>query len=150
MSDIVKDWSTALAAVLETQCALIQELEPLAAEQGVLIESGNMTALMELLGRRQEIIDRFAATERELHELSVDLPQRLGAISSERRSGLAELMGRVDEGLRGVEEIDRRDGASLGTRREEIAVELSNLGTAAKARRAYLDRAGPRYADHTG
>ena len=144
-------WDTDLETVLHDQCALVAELKPLAERQGTLIAAGDTAELLELLGRRQAIVDRFGGTEQRLDPLTTGLSERLSTLPDARRRALADLIDRVDEGLKAVAAIDARDHALLAEARGAIATELGKIGTAAAAHRAYRGApGGPRFADRRG
>lgn len=145
-------WAPRLARVLDDQRALYQQLDGLSRAQAALITAEDTDSLLEVLGRRQVLIDAIAALNEELAPFAErwdDLAPRLDAPQRSR------LRAGFDEVSRLVTEIAQRDDADrrlLEARRNAVGSELGAVSHARGAVRAYArpDHAAPRYQDRTG
>ena len=146
------DWAAELIDVFHAQRSLINELKPLAERQRALIEAGHTDALLELLGERQRIIDRFVEMDQDLARLTGDLPQRLQAVPEQRRGEIQALAAEIDEGIQLVLQHDEADQVQLKAARDRTRGQLATLSAARTARNAYLrpNAATNRFADQQG
>jgi len=145
-------WAPRLARVLDEQRGLYEQLDALSRSQAALIGAENTDALLEVLGRRQVLIDAIASLNEELAPFAErwdELAPRLDTHQRLRlRSGFDAVSGLVAE-------IARRDDADrrlLEARRNAIGAELGTVSHARGAVRAYArpEHAAPRYQDRTG
>lgn len=146
-------WPQTLIDMLERQHALIDGLDGLADQQQSLIADGRADALLELLGRRQGVIDEFTSTQGPLSELTRDIDARLHAANPDQRARIRSLIDTIGARLAAVMARDERDQAALSSSRIEVQRELASLGAARQARAAYVGltpSASPRYADRRG
>jgi hypothetical protein len=150
-SDATPGWAAALIAGLETQRALADELAPLAERQGDLIRDGQSDALLGLLARRQEIIDRFLGEAERLSAEVGDARQLVARLPEEPRGRVRELIEQIDARLAHVLSLDERDQSAMQTARDETRRQLTSLDAGRTARQAYTQRQGAsRFADRRG
>jgi hypothetical protein len=145
-------WPQSLIDLLEQQQALVDQLVPLAQRQADLIATGQTDALLSLLGRRQQVIDRLTGSQRELGALTGDLDQRLAILPHEQAEYIRGMIDHIGQSLSDVMERDEQDQKALESGRGALKKEMSDVGAARKARNAYL-RAGAvnnRFADRQG
>lgn len=144
------EWAATMIQTLEAQQALLDELEPLAERQGQLIREGRSDALLDLLSKRQDLIDRFLTTSERLGD-QTDLADRLHELPEASRQRVRELVARIDGRLARVLELDERDQGALRDARDGSRRELASLDAGRTARNAYVQRSGGnRFADHRG
>jgi hypothetical protein len=145
-------WPDSLLAVLERQQQVVDELAGLASAQAPLIAEGRSDRLLELLSKRQALIDEFTSGQSELGDLTRGLEQRLEGIEASQRERIRSLISQIGARLAQVLQRDEQDQAALRAGQSAIKHELSSLGTARQARTAYLGpaHAGNRFADHRG
>jgi len=143
----------ALIDLLTEQRDLYTELKALSARQGQLIRDAETEALLELLGRRQALVDK-------LTELGAAVEPHRGRIrdlaanaDEPRRRTLRERVDEVQTLLGEILEQDERDRAELETARAEVGAELSRTARTGVAMSAYRRAApgGPaRFTDRQG
>lgn len=145
-------WDERLLNILQQQQALLTRLAHLAQRQGELIRDNRTDALLTLLGERQQIIDRFLAMQHDLGDLTEKLDQRLQEIQPHQREQIERLIHEIGQSLDAVMKHDERDRHALESARNETREEISGLGTANRARQAYLGAAGAnaKFADRQG
>ncbi len=146
------DWSGSLIELLERQRALVGELSELARQQAGLTESGQTEALLQLLGRRQEIIDRFAVTQEDLGRLTGGLSERLGDLAEPQRDQIRSLIDEIGEVMADVLRRDEQDQETLRASRDHVRREIATVDTSKQAHRAYVRRklVDNRFADSKG
>lgn len=148
----IQSWDERLVNVLQQQRTLLQRLSILAQRQGALIRDGQTDVLLKLLGERQQIIDRFLALQQDLGDLTDNLQERLQALDPLLKDRIEKLIEEIGQSLDGVMENDEKDRHALEAARNETRDELTGLGTANRARQAYLGAAAgnARFADRQG
>ena len=119
-----------------------------------MVEGGDTDGVLEVLGRRQRIIDRIVVLNAELapRERREELMAALSAIERER------VRARVDEIAQAVERVrarDDQDRDAMERRRTGIAGEVSGLARARGAVAAYgapraAEGGGARFQDREG
>lgn len=139
-------WAPRLARILDRQHALYEQLAALAADQSRCIDSEETDGLLEILGRRERLIEEIAATNQEVSpftlawdRLAPTLPERHRAALRQRFDSVAKL---VDQ----IAERDDADRKRLETRRTQIGQEIEGLTNANRARgavNAYTRPASP-------
>lgn len=141
--------------LIERQQSLAQQLERLAMQQSHLIEQGQTPALLDLLAKRQGVIDSLLAAQGEMRAVAPKLER--AEITDALRSRLNALIDDVSRRLEVVMAVDERDKTSLRVERDAVRTELSAAGAAQQARSAYLSRGhaaaqpvGNRFSDHKG
>jgi SMC interacting uncharacterized protein involved in chromosome segregation len=145
-------WPQSLIDVLEGQRALVDELSKLASDQAALIADGRTEQLMELLGRRQGVIDKFTASQSHIGDLTRDLDARLQSVNVQQRELIKSLIDGIGERLAEVMKRDEHDQASLRSGRDQVQRDLAALGAGRAARNAYLNSPATRsrFADGRG
>lgn len=146
------DWSASLIELLERQRALVGELSELARQQAGLTESGQTEALLQLLGRRQEIIDRFAVTQDDLGRLTGRLSERVRDLAEPQRRQVRSLIDEIGEAMADVLQRDEQDQEALRASRDRVRRDIATVDTSKQAHRAYVRRKliDNRFADSKG
>ena len=147
-----RPWHESLVELLEAQQGIMNELAGLAEHQSQLIEQARTEDLLGLLTRRQQLIERFTATQNDLGELTEDLDARMQALTVERREQIQNLLQNISQHLGQVMACDERDQASLEQARNTSRQRLSAVDSGRQARNAYLGSrtATTRFADRKG
>jgi len=146
-----RPWQQELLDLLQRQQQMADQLVQLAQSQASLIADSHTDGLLELLTRRQAIIDDFTSSQSQLTELTRGLDQRLELVPPADRDRIKSLIGEIGQRLALILDRDEQDQASLRTHRSQIKQELSSMGTARQARHAYQGRAATnRFADRRG
>ena len=140
-----------LIGQLEHQQVLAEELWELAQRQGALVEAGDSEGLLSLLAQRQSVTDRFLAAQQGMSGLC-EACRAAGEAPAPSRQRIAALMGGVTRRLEEILARDEQDRALLEACRARNAQELSGLGAARDAQRAYVGArtVTNRFADRKG
>ena len=146
------DWPERLIGVLERQKAMIDELVALAQAQAGLIAERHTDRLLELLARRQSIIDEFKAAQGEMSHLTHDLDERLAGAAAPVRERIRALLSGIGHSLRDVMRHDQEDQARLRVGRDAVLQEMTSMDAGRHARHAYAPTSvnGNRFADRRG
>lgn len=107
-------WLPSLLEALERQGGVLDRLEGLSHAQSTAIARGNGDQLLELLGRRQVLIDQLLAGQRDMSALTSDLRDRMQAIAPLQRERVAAMVKLLGERLASVLERDEHDRGVLG------------------------------------
>ena len=148
-------WSESLIEALERQHACVSELTRLAQTQAPMISAAQTDRLLDVLARRQQLIDEFSVSQREVSELTKRLDQRLDQVEPDERERIKSLITRIGEGLARIMRCEEQDETSLRAAKHQVKRELSELDAGRAARHAYVGgSAGPearnRFADRSG
>jgi hypothetical protein len=146
-------WVESLLDLLHRQRAMVLELAALADSQAELIAHHSTDGLLDVLAKRQILIDEFNACQGPMAQLTHRLDERLADVPSGQRDQIKSLIGVIGEKLAHVMKLDERDQHSLRGSRDVVKQELATLGTAKQARSAYQPSATAstnRYADQRG
>ena len=141
-----------LIRVLQEQQSLVEQLASLATQQSELVESGKTEALLTVLGRRQELIDRVIASQGDLTALLEQLRCDRSNVSEHSKRQIGGLVETINHQLAQVMKRDSEDQERLQSRRDRTRQELAGVGTAKKAHQAYF-KSHPvmnRFADRQG
>ena len=133
----IADWPDALIDVLERQRDLVEQLSTMSQTQTGLIADRRTDHLLELLSRRQSVIDEFTVCQSQMTAMSQDLDRRLTNASPLTRERIRGLIGGISQRLREVMQRDHDDQAALHGGRDAVLNEMSGLDTARQARAAY-------------
>lgn len=146
------EWSASLIELLERQRALVGELAELARQQSGLTGTGQTEALLQLLGRRQEIIDRFGVAQEDLARITGGLSERLHDLAEPQRRQIRSLIDEIGESLADVLQRDEQDQETLRASRDHVRREIATVDTSKQAHRAYVQRkvVDNRFADSKG
>lgn len=145
-------WVPRLARILDEQRELYSALAALAADQTRLIETDDTDSLLELLGRRQTLIEHIARTNQEMAPFTQGWDRLAPTLPEKHRSSLR---ARFDEVARLVERISEQDDADrrrLEVRRARIGQEIEGVSRGRGALAAYTRPAepGPAFQDSRG
>ncbi len=141
-----------LIEVLHHQQELIRRLGDLARRQSGLIDAGRSVALLDVLTKRQQIIDEFVAMQQDLDRLSEQVRVSSEDAVQARRAEIRTLTDAIAASLNEVMALDNADQQRLDQCRSETRDELAGLTTVTRARQAYLKPTpgGNRFADQQG
>ena len=127
-----------LIRVLQEQQSLVEQLAKLATQQSELVELGKTEALLSVLGRRQEIIDRVIASQGDLTTLLEELRCDRSNVSEHCKRQIGGLVETINHQLAQVMKRDSEDQERLESRRDRTRQELAGVETAKKAHHAYF------------
>lgn len=145
-------WAPRLARLLDHQRGLYEELAALAREQSRCIDADETDGLLEVLGKRQRVIEEISRTNQEVSPFTQAWDRLAPSLSeSDRR----ELRARFDAVGALVEKIaagDEADRKRLEARRVKVGQEIEGLSAARGALKAYARPAAtsPMFQDSRG
>jgi hypothetical protein len=148
--DDARDWARELAAALDGQQALYADLDELSRRQRTLIDDEDETRLLEVLGRRQVIVDRIVAGNTGLAALRGQWGAMSPALAASQRDDLKRRLEALVALAGAIAARDDDDRREMEGRRDRIGVELAGMTRRRGAAAAYAGAprpAGPRFAD---
>lgn len=146
------NWLHSLLTLLEQQRAMVNELVSLAQSQAALIAAGRTDRLLDLLAKRQAIIDGFTTSQSRLAQLTGGMDERMNGAAPQDRDRIKSLINEIGERLSQVMKRDEEDQKLLRSSRDQVVQEMSKLGTVKQAHGAYRAHAPAttRFADQHG
>ena len=154
--DVHGCWLPPLIEALERQHTLVMQLAEIARTQPTLIAERRTERLLELLSRRQSIIDEFTVCQSHVNTLTRDLDRRTQDLAIHQRDRIRSLIDSIACALNDVMRRDQADQQSLQTGRSAVLAEMSEINAVRTARVAYttptrgLISGLPRFADQKG
>lgn len=142
-----------MVGLIGDQHALCVELDGLSRAQSAMVEGGDTDGVLEVLGRRQRLIDRMTQLNESLAPLRERREQMLGALSPAERERVRSRIDEINELVERVRARDDEDRAAMERRRTSIATEISGLARGRGAVAAYSGARtvdGPRFQDRNG
>lgn len=130
-------------ALLAEQVALYERLDALAREQGRAIERHDGEMMLELLARRQQVIDALSRCVQRLAPIRERWEILRLSLPIAQRAELEALSSRAEDLAAAVRDLDEQHAGALAERRDELAGELARLRQSGKAVTAY--GGGPRH-----
>ncbi|MFG0330967.1 MAG: hypothetical protein ACF8PN_13845 [Phycisphaerales bacterium] len=137
LSDLPADWPDRLLGMLERQRDLCHELRSCSQAQPQLINDDESAKLLELLNRRQSIIDELSRLASAIEPYRRAWPDLLGRLDANLRE---RLNAAVEEAQSVVDEVmqrDRADRERLQDRRNRLQAELESIDHGRRTNRAY-------------
>jgi hypothetical protein len=143
ISGSAERWAPRVASVLDRQIALFDELESESRDQSELIARGETDRLLEVLSRRQVLIDRIHELSRELAPFHERWESLAPSLPESWREALGERFEAIEGRVREIASRDDADRAALEARRAAVRGELGSLGRGRAAAAAYGRTGGP-------
>lgn len=143
--------SRVLIETLRRQRALYATLREMSGEQRSHVAGNDPTALLSLLGRRQQVIESLARVDEFLSQFRQDWPAVYDGLDSEAQRQVDVLLEEINETLTSIMAMDREDAETLGQRKKHMATNLRESPKRRQAHAAYSAGSAPRsrYLDHT-
>lgn len=130
-------WAPRLSRILERQQQLYEQLEMMGADQRRVIDAGQTDLLLEILGRRQQVIDQIATTNDEVLPFSKSWDRLAPMLSEQQRTLLRERFDRVATAVERICRRDESDRQALEAQRRRVGEEVAQLARAQDAVAAY-------------
>jgi hypothetical protein len=127
-----------LGQLVRAKRTCLAQLRGMGQRQFDLIESGNMTALLDLLSAKQRPLMELRRIELALDPYRGQDPEKRRWRSAADRAACAREVQDCEELLREIVERERQCEATLVERRDEAAVRLQGFHAASQARGAYV------------
>lgn len=146
------EWAPRLSKILADQREVCLQLEQLSGRQGEQIRSGDTEALMQVLGERQELINRLGELNTEIEPYRREWAGFMGRLAAPERARMEAATLELRELVDRIWARDEEDRLALETQRSAVSSELTNLSRGRVALSAYGVRpegAGPMYQDRS-
>jgi|GEM_PF-4234758 len=136
------DWSRVLLRdrvmpALERQAALYDQLAAFGPRQDELIASGEGDDLLRLMGDRQAVVDELVEVHRGLEDVRADWQGFVDGLTEQDRDALGERLDALKALAARVHEQDSQTRRHLDGARDQVSQNMSGLGRAKGAVRAY-------------
>ena len=129
--------SDLLGKLIEQKHDLLVRIHAHAARQRALIEAGDMTALLQVLGAKQPLMASLQNLERQLDPFRSQDPATRQWRSVERRETCRQTAARCEQLLRQIMELEQECEAALVVRRDQAATQLQGIHSATQAAQSY-------------
>jgi len=141
-----------LKACLDRQHDELSELAALCPEQRSAIDDGRMDDLLDLLARRQRVVDRLSARERELNAMHAAWKSSEGSAGEREREEIDRRLAALSELAARVSRHDESDRERLSVLRDDAARRVAGVSKGRGAVGAYgrAPESGPRFQDREG
>lgn len=148
----VHAWSARYVDLLREQETLLRELDAMSAGQRALIDAEDPQPLLELMDRRQVVIDRLEAIYEEARPMRERLNESGHDLPHDVRGQLSALLDTVSAVAQGIMRRDAQDQERMHARKKAAAAELAELASGKRAVHAYRPPAatGPAFQDREG
>ncbi|MCI0364696.1 MAG: hypothetical protein L0Y44_09955 [Phycisphaerales bacterium] len=130
-------WLPSLLEIFERQNGILDRLDQLSEVQSTVIADGRTDRLLDLLGKRQRLIDELLASQTGMSELTGDLGRRVESIAPLQRDRIASMVKAIGERLARVINRDEKDQQTLGANRDQPRLTATRCVSARHARTAY-------------
>ena len=147
------DRARRMAALVHNQRELCVQLDSLSRAQSELVEGGDTDGVLEVLGKRQQIIDRMSRLNEDLAPLREQRETLMSMLGSGEREYVRACIDEINDLVECVRGRDEQDRQVMERRRAGIASEISGMTRARGAVAAYSGvRApgGPKFQDRQG
>lgn len=140
MTDTLHDtpnWIADLIQLLESQDAIVRELEAMGPRQASCIASGQVDELLTILSRRQELVEALLPTQAALATRTREFQSRTSDVTTADRDRVDRLMESVDRGMQAILASDEADRSRLQEQRDVVQSGLADLDAGRRAVHGY-------------
>jgi septal ring factor EnvC (AmiA/AmiB activator) len=129
--------SDPMIASLEEQVGCYKRLAKLAEQQHQHVQQGQTEALLEVLGKRQEMLDQIARIETDLAPVKHNWAASLADLTPANRAQAEQLLGQTRLLLEQITTADRNDSLVLQQRKQTLGVRINQAQAAKSINRTY-------------
>jgi len=129
--------SDPILKTLEEQVGCYQRLAKLAELQHQHVQQGQTEGLLDVLGRRQEVLDQVARLEGNLSTVKAQWPAYLAGLTPESRAHAERLLGETRRLLEQITTADRNDSLVLQQRKMNLGRQINQAQSAKSINRTY-------------
>ena len=127
----------ALLDLLTQQRDLYSQLKSLSSQQAQCIREGSTEQLLALLSQRQAVIDGLSRSNLQVAPYRERWPSILGLVDPAQRQRVRAILDEIEQMLNEVVAQDERDRAELKGVQNQIGSQMTQVGQASRAVRAY-------------
>jgi len=140
-----------LTDLLDRQIGLYGQLDGMSQAQRSLIEADDAEQLLDLLQKREFLVEQILRTNAELDPLLGRWEEHRHEAEASARTEIAHRVASVQKLAASVADRDEADRAALQKRRDAVADQLGSIGRGRDAMQAYgSGRPRARYQDREG
>jgi hypothetical protein len=139
--DWKKDRMNDVVQALEDQLGCYQRLAKLAELQHVHVQQNQTEALLEVLQRRQRVLDEITQLERVIGPAKKDWNNYSAGIETKDRTRAEALLGKTRELLEAITQSDQDDALVLQQRKLNVGKQISQASSARQVNRTYATAA---------
>ena len=124
-------------AALQEQVTCYQRLAKLAEQQHEHVQQSRTEALLDVLARRQEVLDHVSRLEQTIVVAKRRWGEYVGGLRSDQRAQAERLMGETRRLLEEITTSDRNDALILQQRKLNLGKQISQASAARQINRSY-------------
>ena len=124
-------------AALQEQVTYYQRLAKLAEQQHEHVQQSSTEALLDVLARRQEVLDQVSRLEQTIVVAKRRWGEYVGGLRSDQRAQAERLMGETRRLLEEITSADRNDALILQQRKLNLGKQISQASAAKQINRNY-------------
>lgn len=113
--------------MLKEEAALCNELAALRGEQRVLIDAGDAETLLDVLAKKQQVIQRIGLLEEQLGPVKANWEAQRGSLPAAQRVAVAEAFRQVQLLLEDLIAKETEDAEALAARKAEVTQEMDSF-----------------------
>lgn len=126
-----------LFALIESKLHLLTEMQAMSLVQTDLVAQHDMTALMTLLSRKQELMGALGGVQSRLANFQQQDPEQRSWSTPARRKACQNMVTRCDQLLQELIVMEDRSLGSMNLQRESVAAQLQQNVDACAIQNAY-------------
>ncbi len=126
-----------LFGLIESKLHLLTEMQAMTLTQTDLVAQHDMTSLMTLLSRKQDLLAALGNVQSELARFQDQDPEQRSWSSQSRRKTCQEMVARCDQLLQELIVMEDRSLGSMNLQRESVAAQLQQNIDASAIQNAY-------------
>lgn len=127
----------AILSALDEQVACYRKLAKLAEAQHEFVRQSQTEKLLEILSRRQEVLDLIAALEKTVAPVKQEWAQYLGKLAPSQRDKAEALLAETRRLLEQITTADRNDAMVLQQRKLNLGKKINKASAARSVNRSY-------------
>ena len=126
-----------LFSLIESKLHLLTEMQAMSLAQTDLVSQNDMTSLMTLLSRKQDLMGALGKVQSELAGFQDQEPEQRSWSSPARRKSCQEMVTRCDQLLQELIVMEDRSLGSMNLQRESVVAQLQQNVDACTIQSAY-------------
>jgi hypothetical protein len=126
-----------LVELIQRKHHVLVQLRDFGRRQAALVASGDIAALLGLLGTKQQLITGLQLLEQELAPYYAEDPDRRLWQSEQARTACAKQAAECNKLLEEIVELEKQGAEKMTVRRNEVAEQLQQVHVATHVRSAY-------------